>query len=287
MIQESYLSKKFTSGNRKNAVTSGNYYVFILIFEQCSVISADGAEIICPEGSLYVIKPGTSVSVMCSGSSSEPFAVALYISCAVLDEISEGDVNFTAEFSAVPARGQLCSVYCSTFAVSKNLVENLASLQFSGYEFGREIYVKSILSILAVYFVRATRNDLALIRKGGKHSVSLEAVCAYISKHIAEEISLETLANEFFIDRSYLNRKFKEATGMTIHRYIIRAKLQLCQKYITRGVPLSEVYRLVGIGGYNNFFRAFKREFGITPKEYYQQWVQENAGSRNAAAQED
>ncbi|HHX62863.1 MAG TPA: helix-turn-helix transcriptional regulator [Epulopiscium sp.] len=51
----------------------------------------------------------------------------------------------------------------------------------------------------------------------------------------------------------------------------ITAKLDLCKQLILQGKPIIEVYKLCGFGGYNHLFRAFKKEFGITPKEYYRQ----------------
>ena len=38
----------------------------------------------------------------------------------------------------------------------------------------------------------------------------------------------------------------------------------------TNTKPIKEVYALGGFGGYNHFFRAFKKEYGMTPKEYYE-----------------
>ncbi|MCQ2558962.1 MAG: AraC family transcriptional regulator, partial [Oscillospiraceae bacterium] len=261
MKQERYLAKSYVNRNHKYSIAAEQHYVFLLIYDPCTIFSS-GTEVLCPSGSLYVMRPETTATILCSGVADEPFAAALFVTPETLEEISESNVKFIDELANVPAAGMRCSIYCATFAISKNLVDNLNALQFTGYEYGRNVYIKGILSILMVYFVRAVRNDATILLKGGESAVSLEAVSAYISKHITEEITLEMLANEFFIDKSYLNRKFKEATGMTLHRYIIRTKLQLCQQYIVKGVPLSQVYSLVGIGGYNNFFRAFKREFG-------------------------
>lgn len=278
--QDIYLTKAYANTGQKANLTTNDHYVFILVNEQCT-ISFNENDITCPVGSLYVLRPDTSAAIICNGGIEDTFATALYIPLNTLGELSDSTVNFPGELSSIPAEGMSCCLYCSTFAIAKNLVENLNALQFVGYEYGRSIYVKGILSILLVYFVRAIRNESTIILKGGKSTISLEAVCAYISKHIAEDITLERLANVFFIDKSYLNRQFKKATGMTLHRYIIRAKLQLSQQYIVKGYPLSEIYNLVGIGGYNNFFRAFKREFGVTPSQYYRQWLHENHKSNS------
>ena len=49
-------------------------------------------------------------------------------------------------------------------------------------------------------------------------------------------------------------------TGETPHSYIVKSRLDLCRHYIEQGKSIHEVYELGGFGGYNHFFRAFKKE---------------------------
>nr|WP_243424126.1 AraC family transcriptional regulator [Gemmiger formicilis] len=93
----------------------------------------------------------------------------------------------------------------------------------------------------------------------------------YIGTHLTEDLSLEALEKRFSVSRRHIQRRFKAATGLTVHEYIIRMKLERCKPYILQGLPISQVYRLTGFGGYNHFFRAFRKEFGMPPKEYYRQ----------------
>ena len=46
----------------------------------------------------------------------------------------------------------------------------------------------------------------------------------------------------------------------------------LCKRLLEKGYPMTEIYKICGLGNYNNLFRAFKREFGITPGEYVRQF---------------
>ena len=43
----------------------------------------------------------------------------------------------------------------------------------------------------------------------------------------------------------------------------------MSRRYIEQGKSIREVYALGGFGGYNHFFRAFKKEYGVTPMQYY------------------
>ena len=41
-------------------------------------------------------------------------------------------------------------------------------------------------------------------------------------------------------------------------------------------MPIKEVYHHCGFGDYSNFFKVFKREYGLTPKQYYNQVINKN-----------
>ena len=91
----------------------------------------------------------------------------------------------------------------------------------------------------------------------------------YAEKEVSEELLNRLLENEFYISRYHIVREFKKLTGETPHSYIVKSKLDLCRHYIEQGKSIHEVYELGGFGGYNHFFRAFKKEYGVTPMQYY------------------
>lgn len=121
-----------------------------------------------------------------------------------------------------------------------------------------------------VLFIRSCIEADKVHRSHNRKNLLMDDIFRYIHQHLTEDLTLEQLEKEFFISRYHICREFKRTTGQTPHAYIVKARLDLCRKYIEQGKPIREVYTLGGFGGYNHFFRAFKKEYNMTPGEYYQ-----------------
>lgn len=93
-------------------------------------------------------------------------------------------------------------------------------------------------------------------------------LCEYINTHLFEDLSLDTLAGEFYINKYHISHVFKENMGMSLHRYLVKKRLYASKNAILAGEPIREVAMTCGFGDYTSFFRAFKKEFGLGPKEY-------------------
>ena len=160
----------------------------------------------------------------------------------------------------------------SLLMLIKNLALQLQSLPNEEFRFGIDVLEQTMIQMfLALVLKICILEDphREKLENKADYRLSLDEVFSYIHNHLTEELSLERLEQEFYVSRHHLIREFKKRTGQTVHRYIVKAGLDLCRRYIEQGYSISEVYRMGGFGGYNHFFRAFKQAYGITPKEYY------------------
>ena len=96
-------------------------------------------------------------------------------------------------------------------------------------------------------------------------------VLAYIGAHYQENITLETLAAEFFVSKYHLSHEFSHRVGTSIYRYVIFRRLLQARELMSAGEPPGEVYQACGFGDYANFYRAFRGEYGISPREFASQ----------------
>lgn len=93
-------------------------------------------------------------------------------------------------------------------------------------------------------------------------------VLQYIEGHLEEDLSLDQLAQTFFVSKYHIAHIFKDNLGLSIHQYIMKKRLAACRDAIVGHTVISEAYLSYGFKDYSSFYRAFKREYGLSPKEY-------------------
>ncbi len=101
-------------------------------------------------------------------------------------------------------------------------------------------------------------------------------VIYYIEEHLEEELSLEQLSKQFFLSKYHIAHTFKNQMGISVHQYILKKRMQVSREAILSGERISTIYVKYGFGDYSSFYRAFKKEYGVAPKEYRELYFPEH-----------
>jgi AraC-like DNA-binding protein len=96
-------------------------------------------------------------------------------------------------------------------------------------------------------------------------------ICDYINNHLSEDLSLDHLASFFYTSKYHISHVFKDNMGISLHQYILKKRLQASKNGILSGIPFKELYHQYGFSDYTSFYRAFKKEYGLSPKEFREQ----------------
>ena len=238
-----YIAKeyKYTQSKCKKFPATTYYTVFFITAGKCTCRSREKTQF-CATEEIILVNPGTSVEIEYPASKTPLHFLQISFSAELLKRLI------------------------------KNLSKRLLTLPKETTDFGHALFQDSILSMLIVLLLRACIHVEFHTKSKTRSRLALDDIFVFIKHHLYEEISLERLEKEFFISKYHISREFKRQTGITVHQYIVKAKLDLCKRLLEKGYPMTEIYKICGLGNYNNLFRAFKREFGITPGEYVRQF---------------
>lgn len=127
--------------------------------------------------------------------------------------------------------------------------------------FMRETYLLQLLILLSGEAGGSTGGGTS--RRGGKIGETL----SYINANLTADLTVEALASRLFLSRSHFIRLFTEAVGSSVHSYVLQRRLLNASRLIREGTGAAEAAEQSGFDDYSSFYRAFRKEFGISPGE--------------------
>lgn len=141
-------------------------------------------------------------------------------------------------------------------------------------QYGSDLLDHALSLELLVFLNRLVQKqdetDTAPVNALNLHNKTVAQILSYVDTHISEDLSIQRLAEHFFMSTSHLCKTFKNTTGTTIHKYITAQRITLAKDYLSQGHPTIEVGAMCGYHDYNAFLKAFTKEVGISPKKYAQ-----------------
>lgn len=96
----------------------------------------------------------------------------------------------------------------------------------------------------------------------------LDRIMAYVEQNYAQNISIKEMAKEFYVSDSTISHLFKKKLEISFYRFVTQRRLIAAKSMIEKGILLESVALQTGFPDYSCFYRAFKQEYGISPRQY-------------------
>lgn len=240
------------------------------------VILIDGDLTYYIEGKAYILKPWDILFVN-KNEIHKPVVnpnkyyerIVIWLNPDFMAKYAQGNNDLLKCFEvAIKNNYNLLRLNMKSIEIIKNLIQDIQNCNNSN-EFGSEILKESLFVQLMVLMNRLFLNsDKNRDIEDIQYDKTIEGVLNYINSNLENDLSIDTIASEFFISKYYLMRKFKNQIGSSIHNYVVQKRLILARSLISDGLSMSSVCSRCGFNDYSSFVRAFKKVYGVSPSNY-------------------
>lgn len=133
------------------------------------------------------------------------------------------------------------------------------------------IHLKFI-EFLTLLYLNQDQNQYANQAEMTPMEKKIYSITSYIHAHYSEDLSLEFLAQKFYISSYYLSHQFKAITGFTLTEYIQMTRVRNMQSIlINTRIPVTEAALICGFTSFSQFNRVFQKHIGMSPSQYRKQ----------------
>ena len=113
------------------------------------------------------------------------------------------------------------------------------------------------------------KSDTADVYFSGTTGRKVQNVRRIINSNLEREISIEELAAKVNLNRTTLQKVFKEMYGLTVNEYRTKARLQLAKNLlVSTDLSITEIAGRCGYTNASKFSEVFKKNEGVLPKDW-------------------
>lgn len=195
---------------------------------------------------------------------SEYERIIIYISPQFIEHYRNEEYDLSDCFKK--AEEEKTSVFRKLSMKKSILYRTMAELENSFHDEGyaSKLHQEVLFLNFMIQLNRAVLENSIDYRKTDASNMQILNIVSYMNRHLTESLSVEMIAEHFYINRYYLMHLFKEETGDTIGNYITNKRLILARRMIAEGKPVTQACYEAGFTSYSNFSRAYKKCFGET-----------------------
>lgn len=135
-----------------------------------------------------------------------------------------------------------------------------------------EMDIYSNLTVL-VSALLSEHENMNVVTYSDHSNQNLQNVKNYLDIHYTEKITLDSLSGQFFINKFYLTRIFREKFGISITNYLLQLRITHAKSLLRfTDLSIDQISHECGMSDANYFSRVFKRIEGTTPGQFRKMW---------------
>jgi AraC family transcriptional regulator len=207
---------------------------------------------------IWVVPPGLTHSVYFNRRAS---LIHLYLSDPFFERVTQNEViNVSSKLTpSLLVRDPFL------VELGKNLSEELRFGPLS------ELFSQSVAAIAVNHLIRRYSNkpNALPVYRGGLGPAREKRVRQYIRERLDTQLSLEELAGIADISPNHFASLFRQTTGITPHKFVVRQRVERAQHLLERSkLTLIEIAMRCGFQDQSQFTTTFRRYLGTTPGRY-------------------
>ena len=233
-------------------------------------IGIDGKKVMLSQGELILIKPNQPHFVESGNSEPNLFIISFACSQQFLE-------LFPTEKITVPKKYRyllqnIISEAKQTFDIP-DFNPTLRSLNLKDAPaLGGEQIIKNSLETLFIYLLRETQQESLspefLISKFTSSKEIEDEILRILNDKIYDKFKIEDLKEVLHYGKTQICTFFKKKTGKSIYQTYLKLKMEEAKKLIRKNIAMRDIANLLCFDSVSSFASAFKKEIGMTPKEY-------------------
>ena len=280
IYQELEMSSRFVDTHRDTGYAnsqpqlhSHTFYELIFCCNSCGAEYLVGSERYrLREGDIIFIPPGVSHRPLLPEDMTQPYSrYVLWLSREFMEYYA---ALFSCPFTEKQARANMLRTGGTRWEHLGDLFRR-GVLEAEQRADGWEAAVIGNTMTLLTQIKRAT-NDRAAKALPAEKPELLDRITAFVEANYAQPITIGELSRQFYVSSSTVSHLFKQKLGVSFYRYVSQRRLIAAKTLIGKGEDLKSVALQTGFRGYSGFYRVFKQEFGISPRQY--RAIAESAG---------
>ena len=269
-MSSSFIDAHDIIGSKEDNVTLHNHGFYEIIFCKSGNIQylIEDKRYNIKKGSIIIIPPGASHRpLLCEASKEIYHRTVIWINSNFYNQCSNMlKLTEKIEYDPISNGHYVIQTSGKLYLQVEKIIELLLHEKIHSNP-SSEFFCYSLFVQLYCLFYRAHCYNNVSYSKPEK-TILIDEILQYIANNLSQKITIKSIAEHFHISESSINQLFKKNFDNSIYKLITQKRLTTSKKLIMDNVPLKEIPHYCGFSDYSVFYKAFVKEYKISPKEF-------------------